>query len=396
MKSLTILPPGGLSQRRAPARRELAVATLLSVATIAVAFAIGPRGYAYEHTWEYVKMIEGSPSDAAAPFAYRILVPIVLQQIPLPPKLGFFLISGLATLATIVGLFALFRSLGLGFRASLITSQLAGFSYPVSLYLAYWGMVDPAAHAFTVLALLGLARRRWTLASAALCLGVVTKEAVLLLVPLLGVNLWKRGEKGTGARLVQGLLVLLPVAAFAGLRAAVHPMPGPWELRDWHDLMRLWQLTAQDVRTMGPHVLLAGVVLRSYGFTWIMALFGFRQQTVWRGTSVYLLLTGVVLCAVGADLSRMLGFGFVGILIPTAVFLEHLGSRRGTTQYLVPLVVLSILQCGITLAGLNMGMSAASIRLHRIATIACALAGTLTVVIAHRVVRRTSGSEQQG
>jgi hypothetical protein len=355
-----------------------------------VAFWIGPRGYAYAHTSEFIKMIQGSPSDAIAPMAHRVLVPFLLKIIPLEPKSGFLLVTCVATLLTMLGMFVLLRELKISFRPSLLATQFAGFSYPIALYLAYWGMVDPVANFFEVLLLLGLVWRRCVLASMAICLGCLTKESNLLLLPLFAWWFREASQWGWSSRIRYVLLLLAPVVVTVLLRLLIHAQVDTTMgyARGWGDFPRLWKIWAENIRSMGVLVFLAAVFLRSYGFNWITAALGFRHQREWKGVCVYVLLAGVALCVVGADRSRMLGFGFMGIFIPTAFFLEHLETRRHAASYLVTLTALTVLQCAITLAAiLPIGVRPwppPLARLHQIATVGCFLAGALTAVSGYR------------
>jgi hypothetical protein len=139
---------------------------------------------------------------------------------------------------------------------------------------------------------------------------------------------------------------------------------------------------------MGVFVFLAAASLRLYGFDCITAALGFRHQREWKGVCVYVRLAGVALCVVGADRSRMLGFGFMRILIPAAFFLQHLEIRRHAASHLVILTALIVLQCAITLAAvLPIGARPWPPplgRLHHTATVSGFLAGALTAGLGYR------------
>lgn len=378
--------PGGVA-------REILPATLTALVTMLVAFAIGPRGYSYTHTAEFIRMIHGTPSDAVAPICYRVLVPTLMKFIPLEPRAAFLLLTGLSTLLTLLAAFVLLRQLGYARRPALLAMSFLGFSYPVALYLAYWGMADPAANFLEVLALVGLAGRRPLLTTAALGLGCLAKESNLLLLPLCAWWFRDLARQGWRERLQFGGLVLVPLVVTALLRLLIHGAPGLalGYAAGWSDYPRLWGVWAANIRQTGLLRFLAAVFLRSYGFTWILAALGFPSQRTWRGVCLYLLACGVALCFVGADRSRMLGFAFMGLLIPTAAFLQRLMSRGLTTWPLLLLTALTVTQCAITLAGVPLGARASDpslVRWHALATLGNFLAGTGVALLGWRGTRR--------
>lgn len=395
-------PPGGPgSAGSGVVAREFVPATLVALITMLVAFGIGPRGYSYTHTAEFIRMIRGTPSDAVAPICYRVLVPALLKFVPLEPRAAFLLLTGLSTLLTLLGAFLLLRQLGYARRPALLAMSFLGFSYPVALYLAYWGMADPAANFLEVLALLGMAGRRPLLTAAALGLGCLAKESNLLLLPLCAWWFRDLARQGWRERLQLGALVLLPLAVTALLRHFIHGAPGLalGYAAGWGDYPRLWGVWAANIRQTGLLKFLAAVFLRSYGFTWILAALGFRFQREWRGVCLYLLACGVALCFVGADRSRMLGFAFMGLVIPTTAFLQRLESRGPATWPLPLLTILTVTQCAITLAGVPLGARASDpslVRWHALATLGNFLAGTAVALLAWRATRRHAGTRVIG
>src|SRR6185503_19149119 len=123
----------------------------------------------------------------------------------------------------------------------------------------------------------------------------------------------------------------------------------------------------------------AGVLLRSYGFFWITALLGWRETRAWRGVVLYLLLASVALCAAATDWARMLGFGFVGVFLPTAVFLDDVDRGGRGLAWLALLLTIAIVQCWLTLAPF-VPMSPLLTRIHPLATLACVAAGAAAAI----------------
>lgn len=354
-------------------------------ATIALAFALVPHGYAYEHTWEYERMIAGAPSDASAPFAWRVLVPMALKLVPLPPRTAFLISTLASTLLTVLVLFAFLRACGVASRAAVVAAQLAVLSYPVALYLGFWGMVDPVSNLFVVLVLLAMARDRWPLAVAAMTLGALTKESTLALGPLVAWWWWRKPEP-LGVRLARLAALLVPLGSYLVVHTLVQPVPGKWDLRGWNDLVHFWRtLWMQKAGTMGWPRWFAGVLVRSYGFLWIAALLGWAWTGRWRGVALYLVLASVALCAVATDWARMLGFGFVGVVLPVAVFLDRVDRDGRGLSWLALLLVIATVRCWLTLAPFG-SMNPALTRFHPVLSLAWFTLGA-TAVIAARWTR---------
>lgn len=372
-------PPPAPLAREAPGAGEIALAALSLAATMTLAFLLVPHGYAYEHTWQYERMIAGQP--AAAPFAHRLLVPWLLSLVPLAPRASFLITTFAATLATLVALHLLFRSRGIARRPALLTAQLAAFSYPIALYLGFWGMVDPVANLFSVLILLGMAYDRVALVGISLLLGTFTKETTAAFAPAVAWWLWRR-PGGNAMPVTAVVLAALPVAVYLAVRAAVPTVSGRWDLRGWDDLVRFWTtLWAMKSAESGPLVWLAGVVVRSFGFFWVTAALGLGDPRAWRGMFAWLLVASLALCAVATDWARMLGLAFPMVFLATAAFLDRIERGPRALIWFAALLALAALQCWITLAPFGtMGPWIA--RWHVPLTIACVLAGTAAALAA--------------
>lgn len=371
-------------ERESPGAREVVLAALALAATMTIAFLLVPHGYAYEHTWEYERMIAGQP--AAAPFAHRLLVPWLLSLVPLAPRTSFLIATLAATLGTLCALYLLFRARGIAPRPALVAAQLAGFSYPIALYLGFWGMVDPVANLFSVLILLGMAYERVVLVGVALLLGTFTKETTAMFAPPVAWWLWRR-PGGNAMPVTAVVLAALPVAVYFTVRAGVPTVPGRWDLRGWDDLVRFWNtLWAMKSAESGPLPWLAGVLVRAFGFFWVTAALGLADPRAWRGMLAWLLLASLALCAVATDWARMLGLAFPLVFLASAAFLDRIERRPRALLWFGALLVIGAAQCWITLAPFGT-MSPSLARWHVPLTIACVLAGSAVALAARPAPR---------
>jgi hypothetical protein len=228
---------------------------------------------------------------------------------------------------------------------------------------------------------------RTSLAVIALALGTLTKETTLALAPLAAWWWWRRGDAAAPRLARAAALLIVPAALFLTVRRTVHAVPGPWDVRGIGDLVHFWRtLWAQKAGTMGWPVWFAGVFLRSYGFFWVTAAIGFALERSWRGVALYLLLASVALCAVATDWARMLGFGFAGVFLPTAGFLDRLDRDGRGVPWLVALLTLAAVQCWLALAPF-VPMSPWLARVHPAATLAVFVAGAAVALAARRSMR---------
>ena len=131
------------------------------------------------------ELISSNPRTTTAPYIYRILPCWALHFVPLPPGTSFALYNTIAIALGACLLFDLFRRIG-------FSSCLAGMG--VFFYLFSWVNVrfsfynpihiDPTYYLILILAFTALIRGKDGLFLIALCLGAITREYFLSLVPV--------------------------------------------------------------------------------------------------------------------------------------------------------------------------------------------------------------------
>lgn len=329
-------------------RQELTSAVAIFVVTMAAVYAVGPRDFMTGDTTHYVAMVRGD--SAPAPFAYRVLTPTLVRLLPVPVGSGFFIVAYLSTLATLLAMFMLFRHLGVSSTAAAVTCVFLCLSYPLANYLARWGRIDPLANFFFALALLLILRRNFLPAALVIALGVLGKETLVLLIPIL---LWHRlagSRSEPRAYLAAAALGLLPVASLFTVRSTVEPEPGSYTLESSEDLDEvLEQVWSYNVDQFGLPRRIARDLTKSYGFFWALAGLGLLTVHRLRLECLYLVAVGFLLCVVATDWARMLGTGFPGVFIPVAFFVDRIRDSRGWRHLLTGFLTLSLAQCYLSL-----------------------------------------------
>jgi hypothetical protein len=209
-------------------------AALAATATVAVLWALVPPLPPLEllggDAVHYAAMAEtpGEPV-AEAPWAQRVLVPLVAWALPFSTETSFLVLSIGSTLAAAVLVAAICRELGLPRRAQVAAAPLTAASY--AGVHAVWNpyYVDPATLALVALALLLALRSRWVAFAAVLTVGVLVKEplATLIVVPALLEPLRGVGRRrALGRAALLALPVLVAFVAVQTLAPALEPVEG--------------------------------------------------------------------------------------------------------------------------------------------------------------------------
>jgi hypothetical protein len=319
-----------------------------------VVFVLWPQRFTGEDmVTVYLEMAEGKA--VITPFAYRVLVPAMVGLLPLPPKTGFLIITLFSTFFTLVILYRLFRAIGISHGSSLIAVILAGFSYPLAFYLGRWWRIDPFANLLFVLGLLLIIERKLLLASATITFGVLAKETLVILIPILFFKSMGSDEGGTLRRLTRAaLLCLAPGMVLMAVRLAIPPSSPLFDVQGPNDYTELWKMIwASNVGDVGLFARIARELLRSYGILWPMALLGLvlclRKEREIIFYSIYLIAAGFALCLVASDWSRMLGTGFPGIFILVGYFVDGLRRRHAPGWIWGGLIALAMVQSPLSL-----------------------------------------------
>ena len=325
--------------------------TLVSLIGMGCAFALGLKMFRANDTAQYIQMLSGG---GQAPWAYRILAVGIVKLLPFSVEINFFLLTWFSTLGTLLASYALFRAFGISIVPAIVTLFCLSVSFPLAFYLGTWGLIDPLANLFFVLGLYCIHERRYARAAVVIAVGVLAKETLLILLPLFWLRrIRERAPRAEWARDALSVAVVsaLPLASFVLLRLLVHPVPGTLDIRNYDDLVRLWQVIwSYNTEGWGIVIRVGRELLRSYGLFWVTAFFGLLLQRKWRVECLYLIAAGFLLCTVAVDWSRMLATTFPGVFIPVAVFFEGIWrSNRQRTGVVVFLVTAAIVQCYLSL-----------------------------------------------
>jgi hypothetical protein len=344
-----------------------------------IAYSFGPKRLHIGISHNYVAMARGETERA--PFAFRILVPSLVGALPLPPEQGFFVMTYVSTLGLLLAMYALLRRCGVSPAAAGLTVMLLCFSYPVAYYLGIWGLVDPLPHLLAVVAMHCVTRGWLLAATVVIFVASLAKETALLLVPLLGVEAFRR----SGSVITAAFLALVPIAGYVLVRHSIAFVPGPYDIASIRDLERhIAREVLSNVREHGWPARIVREVLRSYSFFWILAILGWKHARALKAHTVYLVACGFALCVVANDWSRMLGYGFIGIFLLVGYYLDTI-PRRHFWPSAAAFIGLAILQGYLALLGYHRLSVQAQIALVAGSVLVFAAGGTLGVILKFRL-----------
>ncbi|UCC95833.1 MAG: hypothetical protein JSW40_03565 [Candidatus Omnitrophota bacterium] len=332
-----------------PMQKWLIVIFILSI-TIAAVYLVVPKAFTEGGDPYYLVMVQGSPNDVPAQWAYRIMVPALVKVLPFSPKIGFFIVTYGATLLLLLAMFQLLTELKISYWSSIVTVQLLCFSFSIAHYLSVWGMVDPLANFFIVYALIYIIRKEYAFASCIISLGCLAKETTLFLLPLLFWNILKDKKGHNQLSTVQTIFIfIVPLSIWFLLRMAVIPT---WDIQNIGFFREAWRdIWMHNTKDYGLLLRIAREVTRTYGFLWISAFLGFRFQRERKLESLYFVIVGIALCLVARSWTRMISWGFVGIFIPSAIFIDKVRQLKSPPYILASLVILALLQCWLSQIG---------------------------------------------
>ena len=171
--------------------RDMLIGTSVSLCILAVLSLLTPSLPPFHDATWYVRMAtEGVTGDVqlAAPFAYRIAVPLMVHLLYIwpgvPVATGFAVLAHLAGLILLVMSYLFARSQKTGIGASIAVVCCVGFSlFQVKFALAAESMVDIEAAPLMLAAVWALLARRYGLSLICSSVGLLFKE--FLAVPLL-------------------------------------------------------------------------------------------------------------------------------------------------------------------------------------------------------------------
>ncbi len=329
-------------------RTELAIALAAFLAAMALVWLIGPREFVTGDTTHYLAMVAGEA--APAPFGYRPLAPAIIAALPTSPAAGFFLLAYAATLGTLLVLRALLRHLGVSPATATVSAVFLCLSYPVAGYLARWGRIDPLANFLLALSLLWILRRRLFAAAAAMAIGVLAKETLVFLVPILFLHRIRDRMRDRRAWAGAVLLCSLPILSLVIARSTIEVDYGEYAVESPEDLGQAWErIWEYNVEDVGLTKRVARDLTKSYGFFWVLAALGLLTDRRLRLESLYLVAVGFALCVVATDWARMLGTGYPGIFIPAALLLDRFRATSRWRLLIAGFLTLSVAQCYLSL-----------------------------------------------
>lgn len=177
---------------------------ILFIMTILMIVLYGQIDYMLEPfaSWDlssYIRMALFSPEinpDIIKPFAYRILGPYLVGLVPIPNILGFYIFSVSFSICLVFQFYYLLRYIGLPANISAVTVVLFIFNKWLFGFTVwdYFQLNDLLSLNFIIIMFLSIWRNQWRVFSFILLLGAFTREASMLMVPVVFAYLLEKKE----------------------------------------------------------------------------------------------------------------------------------------------------------------------------------------------------------
>jgi hypothetical protein len=259
----------------------------------------------------YVRMAENPFVFVDSPFGFgfRVITPLLVWSVG-NVRWGFPLVNGLASVLLVLLFYRYLREFFPIPTAALGVGLLLVSGTTRSLILSPY-LTDAIPHALVVAALLALAGSRYGVAAGLLCVGVLGKETVLFVLPVLVLSAWRRGQFG---RLGVWFAFLAPVAAHVVFRHTglwFGTVPPSYNYLSIDNVY--WAVTTQ-LQWASIEKSLLSVFVYSFGIAWIMAIAGFRGAAPFLQSAAAYVCLSLASLLVTADWGRVGSFGFVGVI----------------------------------------------------------------------------------
>jgi hypothetical protein len=218
---------------------SLALGVLLAVGLVAInvgyvasslGFIHGPEAVSETDHYHYLLVTqhflgsEGDPTPIYAPYAYRLLVPLLavgLTRLGLSPDASYYLLSNFFLTLFLVTLFVYLRDLGFDRKLTTVGVIFAGLMQGAVRWYEYqYWMSDPACLFFVALGFLLIHRGQFVPLVCLSAIAVTARETYLIIIGYYFLHTSRRiGFKSAVARTT--LLAILPVSVLIALRLGV-------------------------------------------------------------------------------------------------------------------------------------------------------------------------------
>lgn len=283
----------------------------------------------------YVEMAEHPlGSTVPAPWRYRPVHPMlasVLIGAGLPVNAAFLALTFVFAVVSCALMAIYLRQLGLSTFAAragaLLFAVTAGGFVPLRRYFGY---SDTITNTFILLVLMAVVSRRTARTAAALGVGTLVKETLLLYLPFALWRSWKQSAGGTTARSTRlgqlAAIAVPPLAAFVLLRVVIGPDPAGTSsvALSWSTQVAYWR----EAMIHGPARWVLWALAYSMGPVWLLAAIGARHNLRFLGGSALLLVPLLAPLARTTDTERALMLAFPVVFPLAAHALERVRHSR--------------------------------------------------------------------
>ncbi|MEE9370321.1 MAG: hypothetical protein V3W45_02515 [Sedimentisphaerales bacterium] len=211
-------------------RTHLQNIVIISVVTLFMIFLYGQIEYTEERysKWDlglYRAIAIASPrlnTSINQPFVYRILGPYIVGLLPLSDPIGFYIFTVAASFSVVFLLYFFLYAMGLSTRVSAVTAILFTFNKYLFGFTVwdFFQINDLLSLIYIILLFWAMMRSNWLMFGLVMLLGAITRETVMLMVPVVVAWLFEKKKVTTEAK--YAFVAMIPaIFVFLSLRLVI-------------------------------------------------------------------------------------------------------------------------------------------------------------------------------
>ena len=282
-----------------------------------------------------------------APWCWRLLSPMLVSLLPLPPLRAFLAANLAASYAAAVLLLFIGARMKFNRRTMLLLPAL----YTTIFWTVRWGAytppyIDSHTQVFMLAAILAALHGRLWMVCALLFLGVLQKESVLFVAPVAAVIVWSSTREVKRSYLWLFLFLLCGLAAYALPRIFITPV------NEYSPEAALRVTFARKMTSLRFWESLPASLFSGLGFSLVLTLFEWRRaveffrKEPWIGAMIAL---GIVQLFAGWDTARIC-LAFLPAMVLSGAFLcGRIIERRSRSEALLVIGLAFGIQAGYSL-----------------------------------------------
>ena len=326
-----------------PKASDLRSLVILFAVTILMVVLYGQIDYTVEPfaTWDlstYRNMALVSPEinpDLPKPFAYRVLGPYLVGLLPIPDAMGFYAFSVAFSICLVFQFYYLLRYMRLPAAISAVTVMFFIFNKYLFGFTVwdYFQLNDLLSLNLIIVMFLSIWKNQWIVFGITLVLGAITREASMLMIPVVFAYLLEQKELST--KWPKAVAAIIPgLVAFFLIRVLIPTTGG-------NSLLEAFRIFSHKLYSF-KHIL--RLLVNSFlPFSFIPLIFFKHTLQFFRKKKYMLLFVGLVFFSTmfGSNNERLMAPSFIVFYALYGAIIRELNPKKTILLFLIAAGVLS-------------------------------------------------------